>query len=109
MVMNYEGRSRKWRFSCGSNSNGGADFVEEFDDVIYDDLSIKLHLVRNIQHHIDTIPSVSLPNVPRYRMSSKDNKILRDNVEEFLSKGHIQVSMSTCAIPTLLTPKKYES
>ena len=57
--------------------------------------------MRNIQHHIDLIPSASLFKVPRYRMSSKENKIF--NVEELLSKRHIQASMSTCAIPTLLT------
>ena len=62
--------------------------------------------MRNIQHHIDLIPSVSLSNVPHYRICSKEYKILRENVEEFLNKGHIQASMSTCAIPTLLMPTK---
>ena len=69
--------------------------LEEFDDVI-----------PNIQHHIDLISSASLPNVPRYRMSSKENKILREKVEELLIKGHIEASMSTCAVPTYLMPKK---
>ena len=80
--------------------------LEEFDDVIPKDLTIELPPMRNIQHHIDMIISASLPNVPHYRISSKENKILREEVEELLSKGYIQASMNTCVKPTMLTLKK---
>eukprot|EP00253_Pinus_taeda_P020362 PITA_20362 len=61
--------------------------LEEFTDIVVDDLPDKLPPKRSISHHIDFIPGASLPNKAAYRMSPKDNEEIRKQVQELLDKG----------------------
>ena len=62
--------------------------------------------LRNIQHTIDLMLGSTLLNLPHYRINPREYQILQGQLKELLSKGHIQLSLSPCAILALLAPKK---
>ena len=82
------------------------ELLEKFKDIVVDDLRDKFPPRRSISHHIDFIPGASLPNRAAYRMSPKDNEEINKHVQELHDKGLIRESLSPCAVPTVLAPKK---
>eukprot|EP00253_Pinus_taeda_P015626 PITA_15626 len=82
------------------------ELLEEFKDIVVDDLPDKFPPKRSISHNIDFIPGASLPNKATYRMSLKYNEEIPKHVQEVLDKGLVRESLSPCAVPTVLIPKK---
>ncbi|KAJ4713017.1 Transposon Ty3-I Gag-Pol polyprotein [Melia azedarach] len=77
-----------------------------YGDVFPKEIHNGLPPIRGIKHQIDFIPGASIPNKPAYRSNPEETKELQRQVEELLTKGHVRESMSPCAVPVLLVPKK---
>ena len=80
--------------------------LQEYEDVFPNDVPSGLPPIRGIDHQIDFVPVATIPNRPAYRSNLEETKELQRQVEELLTKGHVRESMSSCAMPVLLMPKK---
>ena len=83
--------------------------MREFEDVFPEQLPHGLPPIRGIEHQIDLFPRVTLPNRPAYRMNPKETQEILSQVKELLDYGYVRESMSSCAVPVLLVPKKDDS
>ncbi|RVW85784.1 Transposon Ty3-G Gag-Pol polyprotein [Vitis vinifera] len=79
---------------------------QEYEDVFPNDVPSGLPPIRGIEHQIDFVPGATIPNRPTYRSNPEETKELQRQVEELLTKGHVRESLSPCAVPVLLVPKK---
>jgi hypothetical protein len=82
------------------------ELLGEFDDIVVDALPHSLLLIRGVSHHIDLIPEASFPNKATYRLTPQENEEVKRQVQDLLDKGLVRESLSPCAIPTVLSPKK---
>jgi hypothetical protein len=48
--------------------------LEEFSDIVVDELPCSFPPIRSISHHIDLIPGASLPNKATYRLTPQENE-----------------------------------
>jgi hypothetical protein len=83
--------------------------LQEFEDVLPEEVPHGLPPIRGIEHQIDFIPGASIPNQPAYRSNPEETKEIQRQVGELLEKGYVRESMSPCAVPVLLVPKKDET
>ncbi|KAH9792628.1 Endonuclease [Citrus sinensis] len=79
---------------------------KDFDDVFPNEVPNGLPPIRGIEHQIDFVLGATIPNRPAYRSNPEETKELQRQVEELLEKGYVRESMSPCAVPVLLVPKK---
>ena len=84
------------------------DFLNEYKDIISDDIPNVLPLIRSISHCMDLIPRASYPNKAPYRLTPRENEELNRQVHELLQKVLIRESLSPCVVPIVLAPKKNE-
>jgi hypothetical protein len=82
------------------------DLLDNFADVVVDELPNSLPPIKSINHHIDLTPVASLLNKATYRLTPQENEEVKNQVQEFLDKDLVRENLSPCAVPTVLSPKK---
>ncbi|XP_027093725.1 uncharacterized protein [Coffea arabica] len=64
-----------------------SSLLQEFEDVLPDEIPSSLPPLRGIEHQIDFIPGTSLPNRPAYKMGPEETKEIQRQVDELLERG----------------------
>jgi hypothetical protein len=89
-----------------SLSSLAVSLLQEFEHVFPKEMPNELPPIRGIEHQIEFVPRATIPNRPAYKNNPEETKELQRQVEDLMSKGYVRGSMSPCAVPVLLVPKK---
>jgi hypothetical protein len=73
--------------------------LDEFPDVMPEELHEELPPRRQVDHAIEVMPGVAPPAKAPYRMSHEELKELKVQLEELLAKGYIKPSKSPYGAP----------
>jgi hypothetical protein len=82
------------------------NLLQEYEDIFPAEIPPGLPPLRGIEHQIDLIPGATLPNRPAYRTNPEETKEIQRQVQDLLDRGYVRESLSPCAVPVLLVPKK---
>ncbi|KMY84935.1 hypothetical protein BUMB_04251c [Candidatus Paraburkholderia calva] len=83
-----------------------SELLKNFSDVFPEELPHGLPPSRGIEHQIDFVPGAVIPNRPAYRSNPTETKELQCQVDDLLARGQVRESLSPCAVPVILVPKK---
>jgi hypothetical protein len=65
------------------------ELLEEFADIVVDEIPCSLPPIRSIIHHINLIPGASLANKSAYRLMLQENEEVKRQIQDLMDKGLI--------------------
>jgi hypothetical protein len=83
-----------------------AHVLQDYNDVFREETQDGLPPLRGIEHQIDLVPRVALPNRPTYQTNPEKTKEIQRQVQALLDKGYMHESLNPCVVPIILVPKK---
>jgi hypothetical protein len=72
------------------------EFLDNFVDIVVDEMPNSFSPIRSISHHIDLIKGESIPNKEAYRLTPRGNEEVKNQVHKLLDKGLVRESLSPC-------------
>jgi hypothetical protein len=82
------------------------ELLENFADIVVDELPSSFPPIISINHHIDLIPGKNMLNKPTYRLIPQENEEVKGQVQDLLDKCLEIESLIPCIVPTVLSSKK---
>jgi hypothetical protein len=83
-----------------------AHVLQDYNDVFLIETPATLPPLWGIEHQVDLVPRVALPNHPAYGTNPEETKAIQRQVQALLDKGYVHGSSIPCVVPVILVPEK---